>query len=989
MATISDAADFVNAPEGATVINPATGQPMALAYKNRADVPEGAQVIGVTRPAKTLTEAYARAEAARRGEPDPLATFKVVSLPHAEGELYTKADGIYGFMKDGKEYYYTPKEFGAYGVLSTSSDSKYGRNLLVNRNLQNKDVLSAGKATKLDPDTMKMVVPDEYFGNLKNPYDGYVWAANDYIKAVNPDYTKAYNDGSYENNLNKNISAFKPDFYGEFLGYNKNGDYVYKKGNQTTIWDPTGTRQTTTYTPPEKSNLQKFAEDLGPIPTIATAIFAPEFLPLVSGAQTAIQGGDLGDVLKSAGKSYALGQLGQYGQEVGGAVNQYVDAALADLGTAGDIAGNIAGTATSGLIASRGKADPLALLQAGAVGESISSLATEIPGYDQLSDAGKRAVNNAIAAEVQGRNPTAALLSLAKAAGQSAMANATNVPTEGQAAQQQADFQKQFAQFETPTPAPATPDYAPQEMQITPENLASYQDTLSSNFQGSQWKPSTGGEYTLTGDDGSTITMHKDGTTTATAAPSENLLDTLGQKTTTTGGTTTGGTTGGGTTTGGTTTGGATPPAAAPKSAFDQLMALAKALDSEGAQTQTTMQEPSVDAAPSGAAPVSPVVNFLDDLGQKPRYLEGMDPQVAALLQQIGIDPAELMAQQEAEGGAENMGEHGEEGADTLEAPGGTGGFQTRSGIQRGLRPGTLGLAGPEVGEAYRTARSKPMSFEESVNYRLPIDDYSKSSYLKQLAKESEGALSSEWQPLVGSKQLTLSGQPMDRMGVPKDSVAYVPKANIATSDYYKGTTAPQLIAMVGADPELLNNPEYLAAAMSHELSHRAQYADKLTPASRVEPIYDLLGQLGYNPSQSVREANAFSQDIAKSLPDLTKRLGYQGFYDTKANAPLEERLADLHGWATQNNVNLARDPVFAQTALNSPERMAVFNAMSPQRAIAWNPGEAEVGKIALEDFRDVSPLTSIGGAKWAYKNLSPEQFQEQLKKRLSGMFGQ
>ena len=229
------------------------------------------------------------------------------------------------------------------------------------------------------------------------------------------------------------------------------------------------------------------------------------------------------------------------------------------------------------------------------------------------------------------------------------------------------------------------------------------------------------------------------------------------------------------------------------------------------------------------------------------------------------------------------------------------------------------------------------------------------------------------------------SGVPSARADVGGDPTAYIPKLNIAGSPYYQGTTAPQLIAMVGADPELLNDPEYLASVMSHELSHRPQYADK-SLGENVSPITDMYGQLGYQPARAERQARAFSQDIAKALPDLTQRLGYQGFYDTKANAALDERLADLHGWATQNNINLAQDPVFAQTALNTPERMAVFNAMSPQRAISWTPGEAEVGKISLEDFRDMpAPLA------WAYRNLDKDQLlkQLQIRKRMAGLFGQ
>lgn len=698
---------------------------------------------------------------------------------------------------------------------------------------------------------------------------------------------------------------------------------------------------------------------------------------LLSSGIQAIGGKDISSILQNA----ALSQLGG---ALGAEVNQGIDAVMADTGGIGDILGNIAGATTAGYVASGGNADPLALLQAGATGEAVSNIATGIPGYSNLSDAGKRAVNNAIAAELQGRDPTNALLNLARAAGESAMANATNVPTETEAAKQQAELQAQLAPYE----ATDTSGYAPQEMQITPENLQSYQDTLSSNFQGAQWQPSETGDYTLTGDDGSTITMHKDGTTSVTEAPPENLLDAIDAattqptQTTPTGAQPTQTTATGGTQPTQTTV--APAPEAAPKGlSVDQLASLYSLFegDTSGAQPQATEQ------AAAGAQTYAPSkeASFLGALGEKPQFLEGPDPETLALLNQLGIDPAELMARQEAEGGAEDMGEHGEEGEDVLSAPKGaiTGG---RTGIQRGLRPGTLGLAGPEVGEAYKAARANPMSMGDVVGYRLPIDDYSKSAYLKQLAKEAEGALSSEWQPLVGGKQLTLSGVPSARADVGADPIAYVPKLNIAGSPYYKGTTAPQLIAMVGADPELLNNPDELAAAMSHELSHRPQYALK-SLKENVDPITDMYGQLGYNPAQAVTQKQQFSQDIAKSLPDLAQRLGYQGFYDTKANAPLEERLADLHGWATQNSVNLARDPVFAQAALNTPERMALFNAMSPQRAISWNPGEAEVGKISLEDFRDVNPLSSLSGAKWAYRNLTNDQFKALLQKRMSGMF--
>ena len=79
--TISGITSLLNAPEGSTAINPATGKEMALSYTDMKDVPEGTFVVGFSRPAKTLTEAYARVAAAERGEPDPYLVYKVAALP--------------------------------------------------------------------------------------------------------------------------------------------------------------------------------------------------------------------------------------------------------------------------------------------------------------------------------------------------------------------------------------------------------------------------------------------------------------------------------------------------------------------------------------------------------------------------------------------------------------------------------------------------------------------------------------------------------------------------------------------------------------------------------------------------------------------------------------------------------------------------------------------------------------------------------------------
>ena len=135
------------------------------------------------------------------------------------------------------------------------------------------------------------------------------------------------------------------------------------------------------------------------------------------------------------------------------------------------------------------------------------------------------------------------------------------------------------------------------------------------------------------------------------------------------------------------------------------------------------------------------------------------------------------MAQQEAEGGAEDASETGEEGADYLEAPGGAGGFRTREGIKRGLPAGTLGIAGSDVAKAYQQARSD-QGFDTSRAFKLPIDNYSP-QYMAALAKAGEAALGEQWAPYIGGRQLAASGQPSADMTQSGNTLAYVPSASI------------------------------------------------------------------------------------------------------------------------------------------------------------------------------------------------------------------
>jgi len=188
------------------------------------------------------------------------------------------------------------------------------------------------------------------------------------------------------------------------------------------------------------NSLVGLVNDLGPIGTIATAVLAPELLPVVAGAQTAAKGGDIGDVLKSAATSYALGQIGQqagvlgdqaaastqYGTDLNSIQTAMLAAQESGLGTVGDIAGNIAGKAASSAAASAltgAKTDPVAALANFGASTVAPMITSQIEGFDTLPTAAQNAINTVVASEMTGKDPTNALIAQALQAGKNAVQN--------------------------------------------------------------------------------------------------------------------------------------------------------------------------------------------------------------------------------------------------------------------------------------------------------------------------------------------------------------------------------------------------------------------------------------------------------------------------------------------------------------------------------------------------------------------------------------
>ena len=162
-------------------------------------------------------------------------------------------------------------------------------------------------------------------------------------------------------------------------------------------------------------------DPIGTIAKVATAIVAPELLPLVSAADTVAHGGDLGDALQSAATTYVAQGVGSY-------VNSAVDVAVAnDLapeslnaagnvikGSAADIAGNVAGSTAAGIV--RGQ-DPLQALMSSGISAGTSAVTAQIPGFSELPSAAQRAVASTVSAALSGGDPSQALVNAAINAG--------------------------------------------------------------------------------------------------------------------------------------------------------------------------------------------------------------------------------------------------------------------------------------------------------------------------------------------------------------------------------------------------------------------------------------------------------------------------------------------------------------------------------------------------------------------------------------------
>jgi len=221
------------------------------------------------------------------------------------------------------------------------------------------------------------------------------------------------------------------------------------------------------------------ADPVGALAKITVAIVAPEFLPLVSAADTIAHGGSLEDGLKSAATTYvaqgvaqgvsnyvntgvdSVGAANTYGTDIGSQQSSMLAAQEAGMGTAGDVAGNIAGKIAGGTAAGivRGQ-DPLVALTNSGISAGTAAVTDQIPGFENLSPGQKAAVNSVVASTLMGGDPSQALVNAAinsgisEAKSQYQQANASGLKA-GDTGKAESVFDPTFAGT-MPTTAPTT-----------------------------------------------------------------------------------------------------------------------------------------------------------------------------------------------------------------------------------------------------------------------------------------------------------------------------------------------------------------------------------------------------------------------------------------------------------------------------------------------------------------------------------------------------
>ena len=152
-------------------------------------------------------------------------------------------------------------------------------------------------------------------------------------------------------------------------------------------------------------------------------------LPLIEGADVAVKGGDLGDVVKAVAISYVAQNVGQ---GVGKAVGNYVSnagtaleygasqgsqqaamlaAQEAGMQTASQIAGRVVGSAAAAAsVAVVTGQDPVKAFVTGGIGAAVPTILGSVPGFTSLPPSSQQVIAQAVKTQLAGGNVTAAII---------------------------------------------------------------------------------------------------------------------------------------------------------------------------------------------------------------------------------------------------------------------------------------------------------------------------------------------------------------------------------------------------------------------------------------------------------------------------------------------------------------------------------------------------------------------------------------------------
>jgi len=152
-----------------------------------------------------------------------------------------------------------------------------------------------------------------------------------------------------------------------------------------------------------------------PIKTIATitaAIYAPWAIPLIEGADVAMNGGDIGDILEATAKAYVAQQVGaKVGSYVGDAVSAGAQTATSKV--VGKIVAQGSASATAAVIYGQ---DPVEAFLKGGIQAGVSASLgqlSENADYQKLPQAAKNVIESSITATLTGQEVTPELIASA------------------------------------------------------------------------------------------------------------------------------------------------------------------------------------------------------------------------------------------------------------------------------------------------------------------------------------------------------------------------------------------------------------------------------------------------------------------------------------------------------------------------------------------------------------------------------------------------